>query len=63
MNDIYSLISFDFDKDSKNKSITVKWLSNYLDERYIVGGLRTKEIQINNYLEDLLHTKKEQDDG
>tara|TARA_R100001510_G_C7554298_1_gene136824 strand:- start:263 stop:448 length:186 start_codon:yes stop_codon:yes gene_type:complete len=61
MKDIYSLISFNFDKDLKNKSITIQWLNNYLHERSIVGGLRTKEIQINNYLEDLLHTKKEQD--
>ena len=58
MIDTYSLITFNFDKDLNNKSITVEWLSNYLRERSIVGGLRTKEIQINNYLEDLLYEKQ-----
>lgn len=58
MSDTYSLITFNFDKDLNNKSITVEWLSNYLRERSIVGGLRAKDIQINYYLEDLLHEKQ-----
>lgn len=62
MSDTYSLITFNFDKDLNNKSITVEWLSNYLRERSIVGGLRTKEIQINNYLEDLLYEKQRGND-
>jgi hypothetical protein len=59
MSNIYNTITFDIEKDLDNKKITVEWIENYLTEQSIVGGLRTKDIQINHYLEDLMQVIQE----
>ena len=55
MSNIYNMITFDIEKDLDNKKLTVEWIENYLREQSIVGGQRSKDIQINHYLEDLMH--------
>jgi len=59
MSNIYNTITFDIEKDLDNEKITVEWIENYLTEQSIVGGLRTKDIQINHYLEDLMQVIQE----
>lgn len=55
---IYDELTLDFNKDLKNKNITIAILDDILYELSL-SGLRTKEIQIKHYLEDLLHAKRE----
>jgi uncharacterized protein YehS (DUF1456 family) len=59
MSNIYNTITFDIEKDLDNKKITVEWIEDYLREQRIVGGQRVKDIQINHYLEDLMHIIRE----
>jgi hypothetical protein len=53
------MITFDIEKDLDNKKLTIEWIENYLREQSIVGGKRSKDIQINHYLEDLMHIIEE----
>ena len=55
---IYDQLTFDFDKDLNNENITINALHDLLYE-FSISSLRTKEIQIQYYVEDLLHTKRE----
>ena len=59
MSNIYNTITFDIEKDLDNKKLTIEWIENYLREQRIVGGQRVKDIQINHYLEDLMHIIEE----
>jgi len=59
MSNIYNMITFDIEKDLDNKKLNIEWIENYLREQRIVGGQRVKDIQINHYLEDLMHIMKE----
>jgi uncharacterized protein YehS (DUF1456 family) len=53
------MITFDIEKDLDNEKLTIEWIENYLREQRIVGGQRVKDIQINHYLEDLMHIMEE----
>ena len=59
MSNVYHTITFDIEKDLDNKKLTIEWIEDYLREQRIVGGLRTKDIQINHYLEDLMQIIQE----
>jgi len=56
---IYDQLTFNFNKDLNNKNITINALHDLLHE-FSMSSLRTKEIQIKHYVEDLLHTKRGQ---